>query len=222
MNSYEFFVAHSFITYSRNSLSVDYFNFESGSLNKAFCIDLRGDIAEIPAFLVNESKKALNAGCTELISPITNLDWELPIKKNNFSALASSSIINSIGKTVSIKDYLYYSCPGMIMDNNLNILFMTTMMLNTTDQSITEYRCRISKKLYEDMESPVAKLVHTKLLPLYATYQVTRMNGSFDVDIIIDTMPDIIIKTEEPSAENTNNEVLNDIIYNHINDKVLC
>ena len=134
----------------------------------------------------------------------------VPMKVQTFySLLRNSSIQYGIRKFI-LSDTVYWASTGLILDENLNPLFLCTIK-----PSEEEIKCYVSPKVFES-SSPLSKGIVFTVLNVMCNYGVITLHGKIQKPEIIIGPIDNIVKPTVPSSVDTFNDDVNDFLADNV------
>ena len=196
-------------------------------------IDISGEEFEAPAYFINLAIQAKRDGYNKLCIPMfvnSTFSKELSMVPTILNYFSTCSWSERLKVVKTKKDELYYGMPGLLLDKDFKILFLTTVTVRVHEDSITltKASCRIPYEIFERQDELMPKAIYKKLIPMYATSTIpfiSPVSGITDrlslrnrkADIIIGTGTDIMFTPVLPQPSTANDEEYHRLIRNNIN-----
>lgn len=209
-------------------------NLENGRVfSHLMSIDISGDTFEVPLFARSLAVNAKRKGYTEVVIPMfNNTSFGLTTRKMAGVILYSflnTKFINRLSGIISASGHIYYGCPGLILDENFNPLFMLTVQVSfgNGNARATKCICRIPQSVLSHQDELIPKTIYKKIIPLYCTQSlnVVRLDGITQrhlkgqyVEVILHSSPSIILSPNLPTPEGITDDVFDRILNEEIPD----
>lgn len=206
---------------------------DKGIFTSNLIFDLSKDTIEIPIGFLRVAGSLRLKGEKDLVLPLHRVllqNQYYAVKVNKFSrVLTIFGQSNSYIQIVRINNTFYYGSCCMIMDNDFNLLYMTTAEVDVNNKTIVKYNCRISPKVFEPdrknniVESRIIKL----LMPSCANWEAptNNFNYAFGADdlnsretkarIIIEDMECFKTKAAPPSTNVINTASIRKVLQDN-------
>lgn len=213
-------------------------NLENGRLfSHLLSVDISGNVFEIPVFLADLAREAKIKGVTEIVLPMfNNYAYGLINRKMAGTILHDFMRTRFNQRLTGVKSNsgnIYYGCPGLILDENFEPLFMLTFRLQYDPETraiqVLKCICRVPQSVLSRQEELIPKTIYKKLIPLYCTTpaRVVRLNGSAQslvsgkkVEVILDSNPSIIVSPILPRPEQATDETFDRILSDYVDNLV--
>lgn len=172
---------NSFLLYTRgvNTFSTRYESSFPTSVSKWLNIPIGETTIEIPSVLFGHLYSVLRKKATSMMVPLVP-DPRITARRLVRGALIDFLSATSRGRIQGVhmsNGITYYGMPGIIFDENMNLLLMTTITLERTGSlSVAAQRlnCRVSPKVFEHQDRIIEKTIVKKMIPFCANYLVQR------------------------------------------------
>ena len=135
----------------------------------------------------------------------------VPMKVQTFySLLRNSSGQYGIRKFI-LSDTVYWASTGLILDEDLNPLFLCTIDLSEEEKT----KCYVSPKVFES-SSPLSKGIVFTVLNVMCNYGIITLHGKIQKPEVIIGPIDNIVKPTVPSSVDTFNDDVNDFLADNV------
>ena len=202
---------YSFFSFNVNAISTNFDLLSPIAHFSRYITEVDNDnIKEVPSYNIMVSKKS---------SYLHTLDY-IPIVRKTFGTMIKDlSIYRRVGELNATKDKdgnIYYGCKGLILDNNLNPLVLTTITYKGEGEELVKtFTVRISPKVFlkdSIMETGIQKY----LLNLCSSNQyISYLREQVQPNIIINNDIDKFIQSPPvPNSINTNKDIQEFLINN--------
>ena len=129
---------------------------------------------------------------------------------------------NSMGVFKSvIKEEVFYGCRNLLLDNNLDILFMPCVKMDFTEQEFKDFIIVVDYNLLDSPTAIVSKAIMKKLIPYYISkiidYNACGMNIEKTPSVFFTNMRGINSITSERLADAHPYDILNTELHNLVN-----
>ena len=169
-----------------------------------------GNIKEVPSYNIIVSKKS---------SYLFSLDY-VPIVRKTFGTMIKDlSFYRGVGELNATKDKdgnIYYGCKGLILDNNLNPLVLTTITYKGEGEELVKtFTVRISPRVFL-INKTMEKGIQKYLIEFCSSAQfIGYLREQVQPNIIINNDIDKFIQHPTiPNSINTNNDIQEFLINN--------
>lgn len=136
----------------------------------------------------------------------------VPMKVQTFySLLRNSSGQYGIRKFI-LSDTVYWASTGLILDEDLNPLFLCTIDLSEKEKT----KCYVSPKVFESSSSPLSKGIVFTVLNVMYNYGIITLHGKIQKPEVIIGPIDNIVKPTVPSSVDTFNDDVNDFLADNV------
>ena len=169
-----------------------------------------GNIKEVPSYNIIVSKKS---------SYLFSLDY-IPIVRKTFGTMIKDlSFYRGVGELNTTKDKdgnIYYGCKGLILDNNLNPLVLTTITYKGEGEELVKtFTVRISPRVFL-INKAMEKGIQKYLIEFFSSAQfIGYLREQVQPNIIINNDIDKFIQHPTiPNSINTNNDIQEFLINN--------
>ena len=213
--------------------------------NRLFVIDMSSDEIEIPVFarfvvesvVTDKLKYPLMAHPSKIVIPMY-------VNTYNQSRRTADSIVNDffsrvtfshrLQKVTTNKGEVYYGGKGIILDKDLNILLLCTMVCKRMEhggrQVMSYYKpiVHVSPQLFLGDKGLLGKSILKKIIPFYVSHDIDGIytHAYFMDNIPIGTKPQILIddvskfieNPVKPTPQKCSDEALNQILIDNIDD----
>lgn len=206
------------------------------TFSKYIRIDLRNpNNIEFPVFCFRDVNNIIgNRNYTELVIPLYAKDTaKSKATAEKFLDFLFNDIMSNKYRLIKVKlkNTTYYGNRGVIFDENFNILFLTTYtaFLNPGgNYSYGNPKVYISPRVLVEKKNPLYKYIVEKMIPLLANnsiYYYVNYDGMTPVLESYITPIDVKIKNAdllftcspiEPSTNNNNDELINNLLIQNI------
>lgn len=205
-------------------------DYEENIFQKFLVVDIKDNSSdiinvEIPAFLGGlvqyGTKFVIPLFCNSPITPRRLVRNML----RDFESSASRGLLNGIITTNNIK---YYGFPGVIFDENMDILMIVTteVTLNKANNNsiINRCVCRVSPKVFNNPNGTLEKMIIKKVIPSCYNIRPRHTMGNRRIDeakpikVIIDDCSYFIESPIVPNVENFTQEKVDAFIRNNIDE----
>ena len=193
-------------------------------------VDISGEEFEAPSRFVNLAIQAKGKGYDRLYIPIfINSSYTRDISMagtilNYFGGVSWQERLRGVKTS---KGEFYYGMPGLLLDKNFRILFLTTVTVRVNGSSTTLVRaaCRIPYEVFERQDELIPKTIYKKFIPMYAVSPIHKIepligggNVDFDqkADIIIGIGANVMFTPELPKPTTATDEEYHRIIKNNL------
>ena len=239
-----------FSSYDRTATASDVTNIETtldnhNVFNRLFVIDMSSDEIEIPVFarFVVESVVADKLRYPLMTHP-SKIVIPMYVNTYNQSRRTADSIVNDFFSRVSFnhrlqkvttnKGEVYYGGRGIILDKDLNILLLCTIVCRRMEhggrQVMSYYKpiVHVSPQLFLEDKGLLGKSILKKIIPFYVSHNIGTVSDYtyFRNDIPEGTKPQILIDDVskfietpvKPTPQKCSDDVLNQILIDNIDD----
>lgn len=192
-------------------------------------VQLQGNDIEVPVCAMQYFLKARNSGYDKLVFNLLHGPGGLGLRTFHhktagtiFKRFADASATTiRIAHVVTAKGTHYYGNRSIIMDENHDLLMMTTAKVHfdgNGSYELTDPICHLSYKVFEHSENMVEKTIIKYGIPAYSGEEVDIMwNGRLFFEkprILIDHYDHLITKPAAPKISETSVEQFNETIFN--------
>lgn len=145
---------------------------------------------------------------------------------------ARTTFANRLKKVTTNKGEVYYGNKGIILDSQFNILFLSTLTCEKSDNPSVSLYCykessiHISPRVFLNKTDLLEKAILNKVIPFYltATINVHNRNVGFTVDSGV-TKPKIIVEDINlvsspisPKVDTYSDDAMNELVMENIDD----
>ena len=200
-----------FLSFNINVLSSNFNLISTTGHFSRYITEIDNDtIKEVPSYNIIVSKKS---------SYLHTLDY-IPITRKTFGTMIKDlSVYRGVGELGTTKDKdgnVYYGCKGLILDNNLNPLVLTTITYKGEGEELVKtFTVRISPKVFL-RDSVMEKGIQKYLLEFCSSNQfISYLREQIQPNIIINNDIDKFIQSPPvPNSINTNKDIQEFLINN--------
>lgn len=204
------------------------------SVSKWLSTSLENPISEIPYFISSKIPLVLSQGYKSMVVPLvanTDLNTRRLVRGAfmDFTRITGriTGVHMSSGNT-------YYGVPGVIFNENMELLLMVTLTIkkaiNSPQFSIERLNCRISPKVFEHQDRIIEKTIVKKIIPFCASYSVARRdiylycNGyncvGKTIQVIIDDCSNFVHTATVPKPSLLTEDKIKSFLIENINEIV--
>ena len=202
---------YSFFSFNVNTTSISFDLLSPIAHFSRYITEIDNDnIKEVPSYNIIVSKKS---------SYLHTLGY-IPITRKTFGTMIKDlSIYRGVGELGTTKDKdgnVYYGCKGLILDNNLNPLVLTTITYKGEGEELVKtFTVRISPKVFLK-DSIMEKGIQKYLLEFCSSNRyISYLREQVQPNIIINNDIDKFIKSPPvPNSINTNKDIQEFLINN--------
>ena len=202
---------YSFFSFNVNAISTSFDLLSPIAHFSRYITEVDNDnIKEVPSYNIMVSKKS---------SYLFSLDY-IPIVRKTFGTMIKDlSVYRRVGELNVTKDKdgnIYYGCKGLILDNNLNPLVLTTITYKGEGEELVKtFTVRISPRVFL-RDSVMEKGIQKYLLEFCSSNQfISYLREYVQPNIIINNDIDKFIQCPTvPNSINTNNDIQEFLINN--------
>ena len=190
--------------------------------------DIRGDIVEIPACLIQHFLYAKPMGYSKVVLNLVN--GPDSNGRRTFHLKTASTILAKfeeagdssmrLAHVVTTKGVHYYGGKGIILDGDYNPLMLTTLKVKFAADGSPRFSdpvFNLSYRVFENSAELVEKTIIKQAIPLYA---LGTVDGSYDGDyyfdgdakVSISNLDSIIVRPSTPSLATATTEMFNLVI----------
>ena len=200
-----------------------FFSFNVNAISTSF--DLLSPIAHFSRYITevdnNNIKEvpSYNITVSNRYSYLFPLDY-IPIVRKTFGIMIKDlSVYRGVGELNTTKDKdgnVYYGCKGLILDNNLNPLVLTTITYKGEGEELVKtFTVRISPRVFL-INKAMEKGIQKYLIEFCSSTQfISYLREQVQPNIIINNDIDKFIKSPTvPNSINTNNDIQEFLINN--------
>ena len=215
------------------------------AFNRLFIIDVSSDEIEVPVF----AKSAVESVVRDrlkfpYVSHVNKIIIPMYVNTYNQSRRTADSIVNDffsrvtfshrLQKVTTNKGEVYYGGKGIILDKDLNILLLCTIVCRRMEhggrQVMSYYKpiVHISPQLFLEDKGLLGKSILKKIIPFYVSHSIDGIytHAYFSDNIPIGTKPQILIDDVskfiespiKPTPQKCSDDVLNQILIDNIDD----
>lgn len=169
-----------------------------------------GNIKEVPSYNIIVSNRN---------SYLFSLDYAPVVRKTFGTMIRDLSVYRGIGELGKTKDKdgnIYYGCKGLILDNNLNPLVLTTITYKGEGKELVKtFTVRISPRVFL-INKTIEKGIQKYLIEFCSSNQfIGYLREQVQPNIIINNDIDKFIQHPTvPNSINTNNDIQEFLINN--------
>lgn len=190
-------------------------------------VSLQGNDIEVPVCMISHFFKARNKGFDKLVFNLLHGTDNMGVRTFHhktataiFKRFAEASMCTTrIAHIVTAKGNHYYGNRSIIMDENHDLLMMTTVKIHFNENGafeLTDPICHLSYKVFEHSENMVEKTIIKYGIPAYSGEAVDMTcNGRWFIakpKILIDHYDHLITKPVPPKISETSIEQFNKTI----------
>ena len=202
---------YSFFSFNVNAISTSFDLLSSTAHFSRYITEVDNDnIKEVPSYNIMVSKKSSN---------LFSLDY-IPITRKTFGTMIKDlSIYRRVGELGATKDKdgnIYYGCKGLIIDNNLNTLVLTTITYKGEGEELVKtFTVRISPRVFL-INKAMEKGIQKYLIEFCSSNQfISYLREYVQPNIIINNDIDKFIQRPSiPNSINTNTDIQEFLINN--------
>lgn len=238
MDKVEQFAFDSFINNNTYTSVIDeplLSNMENGRLfSHLLSIDISGDSFEVPIFASHLAVYAKKNDYTEIVLPLfNNADYGLIPRKMAGVILQSFLRTTFLSRLTGIRasnGLVYYGCPGLILDENFNILLMLTVQMSIVGEYgyVSKCICRVPHSVLSRQDELLPKTIYKKIIPLYCTKPINyvkvgttwqpHMKGKM-VEVVLHSSPSIILSPVLPTPKGITDDVFDRILNEELKEQ---
>ena len=201
----------SFFSFNVNAISTSFDLLSPIAHFSRYITEVDNDnIKEVPSYNIMVSKKS---------SYLHILDY-IPITRKTFGTMIKDlSVYRGVGELNTTKDKdgnVYYGCKGLILDNNLNPLVLTTITYKGEGEELVKtFTVRISPRVFL-INKAMEKGIQKYLIEFCSSTQfISYLREQVQPNIIINNDIDKFIQRPTvPNSINTNNNIQEFLINN--------
>ena len=135
----------------------------------------------------------------------------VPMKVQTFYSLLRNSSGQYGIRTFILSGTVYWASTGLILDEDLNPLFLCTIDLSEKEKT----KCYVSPKVFES-SSPLSKGIVFTVLNVMYNYGIITLHGKIQKPEVIIGPIDNIVKPTVPSSVDTFNDDVNDFLADNV------
>lgn len=205
------------------------------SVSKWISASLENSISEIPYFISSKIPVAIHDGYKAIAVPLvanTDLNTRRLVRGAFTDFTRITGKINGVHMS---NGNTYYGVPGVIFNENMELLLMVTLTIkkaiNSPQFSIERLNCRISPKVFEHQDRIIEKTIVKKIIPFCVSYSVARRdiylpcNGYHCVDktiqVIIDDCSNFIHTATVPKPSLLTEDKIKSFLIENINEIII-
>lgn len=202
------------------------------SVSKWLSAPLENPISEIPYFISSKIPLALSQECKAMAVPLvanTDLNTRRLVRGAFMDFTRITGKINGVHMS---SGNTYYGVPGVILNEDMELLLMVTLIIkkviDSTHFSIERVNCRISPKVFEHQDRIIEKTIVKKIIPFCVNYSIARRdiylscNGyncvGKTIQVIIDDCSNFIHTTTVPKPSLLNEDKIKSFLIENINE----
>lgn len=212
--------------------------------NRMFVIDVSSDEIEIPVFARSAVEEVVKGNLEyPHIRQANKVVIPMYVNTPDQSRRTADSIVTDffsrvnfsgrLQRVTTTKGEVYYGSKGIILDKDLNILFLCTIVCRKMEydgrQIMSYYKSmiHISPQIFLRGEGLIHKSILKKIIPFYVSHDIDSVgNHAFFSDNLRGTKPQILIddvsrfieKPIKPTPQRYSNDVLNQLLVDNIDD----
>ena len=148
------------------------------SVSKWISASLENPISEIPYFMSSNIALALSQEYKSIAAPLiadTNLNTRRLVRG---AFMDFTRITGRITGVHMSNGNTYYGVPGVIFNENMELLLIVTLtirkIIDSPRFSVERINCRISPKVFEHQDRIIEKTIVKKIIPFCVSYSVAR------------------------------------------------
>lgn len=198
---------YSFFSFNVNVLSTSFDLLSPTAHFSRYITEVDNDnIKEVPSYNIIVSNR---------YSYLFPLDY-IPIVRKTFGTMIKDLSVGELGVTKDKDGNIYYGCKGLILDNNLNPLVLTTITYKGEGEELVKtFTVRISPRVFL-INKAMEKGIQKYLIEFCSSTQfISYLREQVQPNIIINNDIDKFIKSPTvPNSINTNNDIQEFLINN--------